>query len=150
MTAVSRNGAQAKVRRGTSAAIATHYRDSLVGVQTDGTLDSKRARRPGVTGLSPRQALTILAPAAFTGAALVIGSHFLSPTVVLVAASIAFLPSALVVAWGTLKFRSYYEVKRTKSDLLTMVEATFIQVLALATAAYLFVRILESVDALAG
>ncbi|WP_372699253.1 hypothetical protein [Arthrobacter sp. JSM 101049] len=100
--------------------------------------------------LTPRQALLALVPAALACAAVAVGAGFLPPGVLLVLAAAGSIPAMLVVAWGTLKFRSYYEVKRSKADLLTMLYATLIQLLALAPTAYLFVTMLSSYDALAG
>lgn len=45
-------------------------------------------------------------------------------------ASLGLLPSIVVLAWGTIKFRNYYEVQRTRTDYLTMVNATLIQLVA--------------------
>jgi|GEM_PF-6275656 len=107
-------------------------------------------RRFGLVRLTPRQALLALVPAAPACAAVAAGAGFLPPLVLLVLAGAGLIPAMLVVAWGHLKFRSYYEVERSKADLLTMFYATLIQLLALAASAYLFVTMLNSYDALVG
>lgn len=47
---------------------------------------------------------------------------------------------------GTLKFRSYYEAQRVRSDYLTMINASLIQVLALAFSAFRLVQVLVAND----
>ncbi|GAA1132336.1 hypothetical protein [Arthrobacter flavus] len=119
-------------------------------MHTDKPATPRSNRRFGLVRLTPRQALMALVPAALACAAVAAGGGFLPPGILLVLAAAGIIPAVLVVAWGTLKFRSYYEVKRSKADLLTMVYATLIQLLALAPAAYLYVTMLSSYDVLVG
>lgn len=70
----------------------------------------------------------------------------LHPGINLAVAALGLMLSVVVVAWGTIKFRSYYEVKRTRAVYLTMAYATLIQLLALAFSAFLFDQLLASID----
>jgi len=70
----------------------------------------------------------------------------LHPRINLAVVALSLLPSAVVVVWGTIKFRSYYEAKRTRAHYLTMAYATLIQLLALAFLTFQFVQLLAAID----
>lgn len=97
--------------------------------------------------MTPPQALRWLIPGGLASSAL-LGLLALPvlPAMNMGIAILGLLPSLIVVCWGTIKFRSYYEVQRTRSDYLTMVNATLIQLLALAFSAFLFVQLLNAID----
>lgn len=100
-----------------------------------------------LVAMTPVQALLWLIPGALAGLALLGLLAFTTyPAMNLAIAAVGLLPSLVVVCWGTIKFRSYYEVQRTRTDYLTMVNATLIQVVALAFSAFLFVQLLEAID----
>ncbi|GAA5226972.1 hypothetical protein [Paeniglutamicibacter antarcticus] len=103
-----------------------------------------------VMAMTPVQALLWLIPGGLAGLALlgISVSTFstLHPAMNLAIAALGLLPSAVVVGWGTMKFRSYYEVKRTRTNYLTMAYATLIQFVALAFSAFLFIQLLVAVD----
>jgi hypothetical protein len=97
--------------------------------------------------MKPAQAGLWLIPGGLAGLALL--GFFTSPAhpvMNMTIAALGLLPSFVVVCWGTIKFRSYYEVQRTRTDYLTMVNATLIQLVALAFSAFLFVQLLEAID----
>lgn len=100
--------------------------------------------------MTPVQALLCLIPGVFAGLALldisVSTSSTLHPAMNLATAALGLLPSAVVVGWGTNKFRSYYEPKRTRTDYLTIGYATLIQLVALAFSAFLFIQLLVAGD----
>lgn len=97
--------------------------------------------------MTPSQALLWLIPGGFAGLALLgLSTSTLHPAMFLAIAALGLLPSAVVVGWGTIKFRSYYEVKRTRTHYLTMVHATLIQLVALAFSAFLFVQLLDAIN----
>lgn len=101
--------------------------------------------------MSPQRALLLLIPGATAMTIVAILNHnSLSFMLSLAISLIGLLPSVVVCLWGTLKFRSYYEVKRSKADLWVMLYATMIQVLALALSAGLFIAALYSYDGLKG
>lgn len=99
--------------------------------------------------MPPRVAAIWLAPG-IIAVVVIFGLQMISASPVLSfgVASVGLLPSVVVVAWGTIKFRSYYEVQRTRHDYMTMVNATLIQVLALGICAYLFIQALDAYDLL--
>lgn len=102
------------------------------------------ARWP-ITLMSPREALMWLVPGAIAFVVTWIlyqagAASFLVMTI----AVAGFLPSAWVVAWGHFKFRSFYEVKRTRADLWTMFHATVIPLIALGLCMGLSILALES------
>lgn len=76
--------------------------------------------------------------------------HYLGspPALVLLVSVVGLVPSSVVCVWGTVKFRSYYEVERTRADLWIMFHATVIQLIALAVWAPLFIAALHSYDLL--
>ena len=97
--------------------------------------------------MTPVQALLWLIPGGLAGAALLGVLAFTThPAMNVAIATLGLLPSFVVVCWGTIKFRSYYEVQRTRTAYLTMVNATLIQLVALAFSAFLFVQLLEAID----
>ena len=97
--------------------------------------------------MTPAQALLWLIPGGLAGLALLGLLAFTThPAMNIAIAALGLLPSFVVVCWGTIKFRSYYEVQRTRTAYLTMVNATLIQLVALAFSAFLFVQLLEAID----
>lgn len=93
----------------------------------------------------------MLIPAALMLICVAVLHHLGSPpALVLVLSVVGLVPSSVVCVWGTVKFRSYYEVDRTRADLWTMVHATVIQLMALAVWAPLFISALHSYDLLRG
>lgn len=97
--------------------------------------------------MTPAQALLWMIPGGIAGLALLGLSAFTThPAMNIAIASLGLLPSFVVLAWGTIKFRSYYEVQRTRTDYLTMFNATLIQLVALANSAFLFVQLLGAID----
>ncbi|WP_417234382.1 hypothetical protein [Arthrobacter sp.] len=109
--------------------------------------------KPQLMKMSPGSALKWLIPGAVAVLVTIILSIFQGPhtvVLVLVVALAGFTPSAVVVAWGTIKFRSYYEVERTRADLKIMAYTCLLQLPAVGVCAYLFVKILEALDAIRG
>lgn len=99
--------------------------------------------------MPPSRALAWLVPGIIAAFALILTRMLTGPPALSLAIAVAgLIPSGIVFAWGTIKFRSYYEVKRTRHDYLTMINATLIQILALAVCAFLFVTALESYDSI--
>lgn len=98
-----------------------------------------------VISVSPRQASVWLVPGvvAFVITWILYKAGAASFLVVTIAAA-GFLPSAWIVAWGHFKFRSFYEVKRTRADLWTMFYATVIPLIALGLCMGLSILALES------
>lgn len=111
--------------------------------------ERKGKRRFKLVQMSPKRALVWLIPGVICSALVVALQHIEAPPLLmLVVAIIGLVPSVVILAWGTLKFRSYYEVKRTRADYWTMFNATVIQVVALAPSAFLYVTALHSADLL--
>lgn len=106
-------------------------------------------RRFNVMQMAPRKALAWLAPG-LVCSALVVGLRQFDtdPVVILLVSIIGFVPSLLIVMWGTMKFRSYYEVQRTRADHWTMLHATIIQLVAIAPSGFLLVTMFEVIDQL--
>lgn len=101
--------------------------------------------------MTPVRALPWLIPGGLAGLALLgLLAYTAQPALNLAIATLGLLPSFVVVCWGTIKFRSYYEVQRTRTDYLTMLYATLIQLLALAFSAFLYVQLLGAIDLIAG
>ncbi|MFB0834350.1 hypothetical protein ACX8Z9_09130 [Arthrobacter halodurans] len=99
--------------------------------------------------MPPMCALIVLVPSAVASAVVGMANALPLPSAfVVTVALVGLIPSTLVFAWGTMKFRSYYEIKRGKAELWAMFHCTVIQILAVACTAYLFVLLLESADSL--
>lgn len=101
--------------------------------------------------MSPRHALIWLLPGGVASAAVGTMVYFDAPPLLILGLSvIGLVPTTVVYAWGLLKFRSYYEVKRSRADLLTMFHATAIQIIAMALCGVFLVAAFESYYAWSG
>lgn len=99
------------------------------------------------TVMTPVQALRWMIPGGLASLTLfgllAFNTH---PLMILVVTIVGLLLSLVVFVWGTTKFRSYYEIQRTRSDYWTMLYATLIQIAAVAVSAFLYVQLLGAAE----